>query len=54
MIPKTVLVKFHCRNLVLASGGKQKIPKNFNKKYELSKDTMVLISDEVLRERKFK
>lgn len=42
------------RNLVMATGGKQKISQSFIKKYEVKKDCMVLTSDEVLHEKKFR
>lgn len=35
--PKTVQIKMHSRNVVIASGGKQKIPSNFIKKYDIAK-----------------
>ena len=52
--PKTQILKFHSKNLVLASGGKQKIPTNFHKKYEIPKTAHVFTSDEVLHEKKFR
>ncbi len=54
ILPKTTEVKFHSKNVVFSNGGKQKIPKTFHKKNEISKKTHVFTSDEILRERKFK
>lgn len=54
LIPRLERIYINSRNLVLATGGKQKVEKNFHKKYELKKSTKVLTSDEVLRETQFK
>ena len=53
-MPKMQLTRFLSKNVVLATGGKQKIPKGFNKKFEIGRDALVMISDEVLRERNFR
>jgi hypothetical protein len=47
-------VSFISRNIVMATGGKQRIPSNFFKQYNLKKSVKVLCSDDVLREEGFK
>ena len=54
VIPKTELIEFTSRHVVLACGGRQKLKKSTLKKYEISPKTEVFTSDEVLRERKFR
>lgn len=54
IVAKTHVVRVNSKYIVLGTGGKQKIPKNFARKYELSKDAVVMLSDEVLRERNFR
>ena len=38
LMPKTQMVKVNSKNIVLATGGKQKIPKAFIKKFEIGRD----------------
>ncbi|CDW84955.1 UNKNOWN [Stylonychia lemnae] len=52
--PKVRIIKFHSKNVVIGTGGKQKIQKAMLKKLEVHPSTYVFQSDDLLREAKFK
>lgn len=35
LTPKVKIIKFHSRNVVIGTGGKQKLSKSFIKRYEI-------------------
>eukprot|EP00347_Sterkiella_histriomuscorum_P021429 403334007 len=54
LIPKIQTVKFHSQNVVIATGGKQKVSKSQIKRYEINSNALVYSSDDILKEQKFK